>query len=351
MVVGWVRDVTERAVREEERQRYETILESLDDAVYATAPDSTIEYVNEKYVSMKGVDRGEIVGTNLYEWVDEGPAERAKEIRRQLRAGERKVGVLEYEFRAADGETTPAEIRFVEMPSGGEATGGAGVIRDISRRKSYERQLERQNERLEEFASVVSHDLRNPLSVASGRLELATEECDSGHLDAVADAHDRMAELIDGLLTLAREGDDVRELESVDLASLVETCWETVETGDAALTVDVEQSIRADPGRLQQLVANLIRNSIDHAGDDTTIAIGPIDDGDGFYIADDGPGIPPDDREAVFDAGHSTDPEGTGFGLSIVKQVAEAHGWTVSLTEASGGGARFEFSDVAFAEE
>jgi PAS domain S-box-containing protein len=395
-VVGWLTDITDRIERTEELERYETILESLDDAVYAMSSSGAIEYVNDKYVSMKGVDREELIGTDLYEWAGEEVAERAKEIRRQMEAGEIEVGRLEYEFQSADGETTPAEIRFVEMSGDGEASGGAGVIRDISEQKSYERRLERQNERLEEFASVVSHDLRNPLSVASGRLELAMEECDSDHLDAVADAHDRMADLIDNLLVLAREGDDVQEIEPVDLASLVENCWANVETGGATIEVSVDRPIRADSGRLQQIVENLIRNavehgstgsrsgphgnsvehgstgsrtesddtvehsatnsrsenhgdSVEHAGDDVSITVGSLDDG--FYVEDDGPGIPPEDRDNVFEAGYSTDPEGTGFGLSIVKQVAEAHGWTVRLTDAAGGGARFEFTGVAFADE
>jgi PAS domain S-box-containing protein len=350
-VVGWVRDVTNRAERDREVERYETILESIGDAVYATDVDGTVEYVNQKYVSMKGVDRETVLGTNIYDWVSDETEAEAKALRRKLRAGEREVGKLEYEFESVDGDRTPAELRFAEITNGGESVGRVGVIRDISDQKSYEQRLERQNERLEEFASVVSHDLRNPLSVASGRLELAMEECDSSHLGTVADAHDRMSELIDDLLTLARQGDDIREVESVDLASLVETCWENVETGAATIEAGIDRPIRADPGRLRQLVGNLIRNSVEHAGDDVTVRVGALDDGAGFYVADDGPGIPPDQREAVFEAGHSSDPEGTGFGLRIVNQIAEAHGWTVSLTDASGGGARFEFSGVTFAAE
>ena len=411
-VVGLFSDATDRPRQRERLERYEAILDSLDDAVYATAPDGTIEYVNGKYASMKGVDREELLGTNIYEWADEETAGRAKEIRRQIRAGDRDVGSLEYEFPSVDGETTPTEIRFVEMSRDAEAAGGAGVIRDISERRSYERRLERQNERLAQFASVVSHGLRNPLNVAAGRLDLAREVCDTEHLDDVADAHDRMAELIDGLLMLAQEGDDIGELEPVDLASLAEVCWGSVETDDATLDVDVDRPIRTDRGRLQRLLENVIRNSVEHgstgprshahgdsvehgstssrtqsgdsvehsstsnrtksddvaehspagsqappdntvehAGDSVRITIGSLVDASGFYLEDDGPGIPPEQRESVFEMGTSTDPDGTGFGLSIVEQIAEAHGWSVSVTDAEGGGARFEFSGVDFASE
>nr|WP_281381262.1 HAMP domain-containing sensor histidine kinase [Halobellus ruber] len=219
---------------------------------------------------------------------------------------------------------------------------------DITEQKERERELKRQNERLDEFASVVSHDLRSPLSVATGRLELATTECDSRHLDAVADAHGRMEDLIDDLLRLARQGDPVGETEPVDLGTVPERCWETVATGDATLRVETDSAICADPGRLRQLFENLYRNAVEHAGSDVTVTVDALDGG--FYVEDDGPGIPEDAREDVFEAGYSTTDEGTGFGLSIVGEIVEAHGWTITATEGADGGARFEFTGVSFAD-
>jgi signal transduction histidine kinase len=75
-----------------------------------------------------------------------------------------------------------------------------------------------------------------------------------------------------------------------------------------------------------------------------TVTVGDLADDAGFFVADDGPGIPPDERETVFEAGHSTAPDGTGFGLAIVDGIADAHGWTVRVTDSATGGARFEFS-------
>ncbi|MFC7325293.1 sensor histidine kinase [Halorubrum rutilum] len=206
-----------------------------------------------------------------------------------------------------------------------------------------ERHLERQNERLEQFSNVVSHDLRNPLNVASGRLELARDECDSEHLADVERAHGRIEALITDLLTLARQ-DQSPERRSVRLADLIESCWMNVRTEDATLRLEACATIRADESRVRQLFENLFRNSVEHVGPAVTVTVGDLDGG--FYVEDDGPGIPPDERDDVFETGHTTSDEGTGFGLSIAERVAESHGWEIRVVDGAGGGARFEVTGV-----
>ncbi|GAA0724626.1 PAS domain S-box-containing protein [Halorubrum trapanicum] len=331
--------------RARDLRRYETILGSLDDAVYAIRPDGTIVYVNERYAEMKGVDREQLLGTDIYDWVSEETAERARRERAAMREEGRKTGAIEYEFETENGDSFPAEMRFGRTDlDDREELGRVGVIRNVTERKRRERELERQNERLDEFASIVSHDLRNPLDVARGHLDLAREERDSEHLEAVGRAHDRMATLIDDLLTLAREGVDVESLEPVDLSAVAEECWAGVDTADATLRAETTQTVRADRSRLRQLLENLLRNAVSHGGSAVTVTLGDLDDG--FYVEDDGPGIPEGERDGVFEAGHTTDPDGTGFGLAIVERVAEAHGWEVAVTASAEGGARFEFTGV-----
>ena len=220
----------------------------------------------------------------------------------------------------------------------------SGLAQNATERKERERALYHQNERLDEFASVVSHDLRKPLGIADGRLNLAREECGSDHLDDVADALDRMDVLVGDLLKLAREGDRAISPEPVDLAAISEQCWQTVAPPGARLVTDACCTVRADPTQLTHLFENLLQNSIEYGGETVTVTIGGREEG--FFIADDGPGIPAEDRERVFDAGYTTSEEGTGFGLRIVKQVIEAHGWDVSVTESANGGARFDITDV-----
>ncbi|MFC5277300.1 hybrid sensor histidine kinase/response regulator [Halorubrum rubrum] len=216
---------------------------------------------------------------------------------------------------------------------------------------------ERRRERLERFVEVVSHDLRNPLSVAQGRLELARVERDGEHLEPAADAVDRSLALIGDLLTLAREGKAVADVERIALADAVEAAWTSVETADATLVVETDGAIRGHPGRVRQLFENLLGNAVRHGGDDVTVRVGVVEPmytstraasagGAGFYVADDGTGIPKADRERVFETGYTTADDGTGFGLNIAREIAEAHGWEIRIEESRDGGARFEITGV-----
>jgi PAS/PAC sensor hybrid histidine kinase (EC 2.7.13.3) len=147
-------------------------------------------------------------------------------------------------------------------------------------------------------------------------------------------------------LTLAKQGETAAELEPVDVAEMSTRCWRSVETKRATLDVDIDGSltVRADRSRLRELLENLYRNAVTHGGDAVTVRVGALDDG--FYVADTGPGIPADDRAEVFQAGYSTADDGTGFGLRIVEQVVDAHGWEIDVTESAQGGARFEITGV-----
>jgi signal transduction histidine kinase len=226
-------------------------------------------------------------------------------------------------------------------------------------RELTEDRLRRQNERLEKFATLVSHDLRNPLNVADGWLEMAGEECDSEAFAHVADSHDRMRAIIDDLLLLARAGRTVDDPVDLAVAAVADDAWAQVETANATLTVDTDARIRGDRPRIQQLFENLFRNSVEHGSDARGDGVehGSTDDAtplsvtvgalpDGFYVADDGVGIPESERERILEFGYTTAEDGTGIGLGIVEDVATAHGWRVTVTESEAGGARFEFADV-----
>jgi signal transduction histidine kinase len=214
--------------------------------------------------------------------------------------------------------------------------------------RERERELERQNERLDRFASVLSHDLRNPLNIASGYAEMARTEAESSAVvDAVEEiqtAVERMSTLVDQTLTLAREGARVDETEPVDVPRLARRLVEATTGQTPALRLDDGEgwTVSADPARLERILDNLLRNAGEHGGSDVAVRLGQLDDEPGFYVADDGPGIPPDRREAVFEYGTSFD-DSTGLGLAVVAELTHAHGWAVSVEESRAGGARFVF--------
>jgi PAS domain S-box-containing protein len=231
-------------------------------------------------------------------------------------------------------------VAFVELLSN-------WVGAEYTRQKTLSR-LEQQNERLEKFASVVSHDLQNPLNTLLGSLQLAEQTGERAHFERCEAAIERMEDRVEGLLSLARAGEVDDDLASVPLGRVAEECWTTAPTGEASLAVETDDTIRADRQRLRQLLENLVRNCLEHGrGDDgespdeLTVTVGDLDGG--FYVADDGTGIAPDERDQVREFGYSSAPDGTGFGLAIVEQIAGAHGWTFEITESEAGGARFEF--------
>jgi len=349
-VVITMRDITERTERERTleatKEQLDTVVSNVPVVLFALDADGVFRLSEGRGLEALGWESSEVVGQSAFDLYADYPDVTAA-IERALDGEE--VSIVE----RIEGRVF--ETAYQPVVEGGRVTGVIGVATDVTERRARERELERQNERLEEFVSVVSHDLQNPLNVAAGRLELAREVFDSEDLDAAARALDRMDELIADLLRLAREGERVNEIESVALADVVEGCWHNVETGAAELVVETERTIRADPGRLQHLLENLLQNSVEHGSTssrpeaDVTITVGDLDDG--FYVADDGPGIPESRRTDVFESGYSTAPDGTGFGLAIVAEVVEAHGWSISVGESEAGGARFEITGVTDAAQ
>ncbi|MDS0283525.1 PAS domain S-box protein [Haloarcula onubensis] len=360
--VGVMRDVTDRKQRDRELGRYETIVEAVGDPVYALDEDGVFTFVNEAIEPMTGYAPDELVGEHIGVIMTDEDVQRGDRLIQDLLADpDTDSGTLEMDVVTKWDERIPSENNLALLPTDDDFAGTAGVIRDIHERKARE-------ERLAEFASVVSHDLRNPLNVVQGRLSLALETDDVSHLDAAAGAADRMEQLIEDLLTLARQGDSVGSVEGIDVATAAERAWANVDTVGATLELVDTATVDADPDRLRELLENLFRNSVEHGGyhhgatydaisrrppddsalTDLTVTVGTMpaesDAMTGFYVADDGPGIAPEDYEKVFERGYTTAKGGTGFGLAIVEDIATAHGWSVRVTESESGGARFEFT-------
>ena len=266
--------------------------------------------------------------------------------------------------RQQDGETRYYQPKTNPFSASQANLGQLIIFNDITEQERYRQQLEAQNDRLESFTGMVSHDLRNPLNVAQGNSQIISELFEAAKnedgsyeplgtetLATIDDAADaltvtlaRMERLIDDLLVLAREGQLIDETGPVSLRTVAQDGWQMIDQREATLVVEENPTITADPDRLQQLLENLFRNAIEHGGKDVTIRVGALADDTGVYIEDNGPGIPEDIRDEVFESGVTTNQDGTGFGLAIVGEIVTAHGWTIECTESESGGARFEIT-------
>jgi signal transduction histidine kinase len=253
-------------------------------------------------------------------------------------------------------ETTTPDRRRVELSRtpitrGDRRYGWIVTVRDVTTRRQNERRIDRQRRRLEQLASTVSHDLEGPIDVGRKWLDVLSDAAsDDGGvddallregLDELEHANDRIDTITDDLAALTRAESQELDIEPLALSDVARVAWHTAETPGLSLDVVASASVRGDRGRLLRLFENLFRNVADHADCAETVRVGPLPDG--FFVEDDGPGVPEDERERVLRHGYSSTDGGTGLGLSVVQAIAEAHGWQVRLTDGESGGARFEF--------
>jgi len=358
---------------------YREVFDGVDDGLLLLDPETCrIADVNGAFADLTGYSRCSLVGRPLVSVSNnDSHAAVAYAVAMVERAAAGEPQSFEWTDRDADGAELELEIRFSPVTVDG-ADLVLGVFRDVTDERERERALLRRKERLEEFASVVSHDLRGPLNVVEGELNRYRETGTTEHLDAVEAARCHLDRVVTDLLDLARDGRTIGETEPTSLEAVARRAWALVDERGATLEVATDLTVQADPGRLTRALENLFRNSVEHgsttphsqaredsvehgstgdrvgpddtacpprvdgsSGDPLEIRVGSLDGERGFFVADDGPGIPPATRKRAFDPGFTTVADGTGLGLAIVHRIFEAHGWSVEVTESEAGGARF----------
>jgi PAS domain S-box-containing protein len=393
---------------------YRTLAENAAEGMLTIDEDSEIVYANAAIEDILGYTPAELIGSPKMKIIPERlQPVHASALRAYVETGDRNIDWDGMELPALhkDGHEVPTLISLREHEHGGERY-FTGIIRDVTERRRREEQLRDQKERLDEFADILAHDIRNPLTVAQGHTELAQEEHDLPELQAVTDSLHRIDGLVDDVLALSKDGHLIGETELVDVERCVRAAWRNVDTARATLECDADLGeVDADESRFLQLLENLFRNAVEnsstsppsHAQEDTvehgarrapgrdtpgdavehsstsppshaqedaagrqpsgepavadapadaveqvgdavTVRVGRTVDRPGIWVADDGPGIPEGLQSDVFERGYTTAEDGTGYGLSIVSQIADAHGWEVAVTESDGGGARFEIT-------
>jgi PAS domain S-box-containing protein len=350
-VLFLARDITARKRREQDLRSFGQAIEQAGHAIMITEPDGTIDYVNPEFESVTGYSKTEVLGrTPAVLNSGEHDEECYRDLWGTILDGEIWEGELINQRK--EGERYHVEQTIAPITDEtGDIERFVAINTDITERKQYEYQLERERDRLEEFARTVAHDLRNPLSIAVGHVDIARQggENVDASLARALSALERMEAMIEEMLELSKQGETVREPQPVSFERIVDLAWEHVDADTATRRMADELhgwTLPADGSRLRQLLENLLGNAVKHAGPDVTIRLGRLSEREGFFVEDDGPGVEPSARNRIFESGFTSADDGTGFGLAIVKQIVEAHGWAIDVTDAENAtdGGRFEIT-------
>lgn len=264
--------------------------------------------------------------------------------------GGKPVYDVEKGIRRPDGETVWLSINAAPLWEGADTIQYViAVLSDESEQLAHRKRQKASILQLKGLGDVLSHDLGNILNIASGRLQLARETGDDDDFDEVEETLHRAEEMLNELTTAIQAGSVVDEVTTVEVSTVFNEAWETQDTKEATKDVQAHIRILADETALLRLFENIIRNAFEHGKSTATIRMGSLPNG--FFVEDDGVGIPEREREQVFNPGYTTKSGGTGIGLPSIQQIVLAHKWNVNITTGTDGGARFEVTDVTFATE
>jgi PAS domain S-box-containing protein len=340
---------------EEAKARYENVVENSSDGVYEVDLNGRISYANESLAIILGRQLGELHGGRLSEILqplDEGVPVNALITESTAKGAQR----FELTIARADGVRRVVDVRTMSRHQDGELLGFQGVVRDVTTAHDLEAEKN-------EFLALVTHDLRNPLTTILGlgaTLESHAEELEGERIRRMGGSIRRQAERI------SRLADDLYEMSRieshsllltprpVDVAAIAQSALAAVE-GDTS-TVDMRVpsgvTVMADPRRLEQVIANLVENALEHGAPPVIIELvhDAASNAVELAIIDHGEGVPAQvvgtlfSRLRTLSRRNRDRSRGTGLGLSLVRGLVEAMGGRVWYEPPATGGARFRLS-------
>jgi PAS domain S-box-containing protein len=369
------RDVTERVKLEEEvaetKEFLHSILESSADAIIATDVEGKITYFSRGAEEMLGYKASQVIGKPILELCPPVIREEVqkfyqtlfeKEVLRNIR-----TKLLCIEGRVVDVSLSLALLRDKE----GRPIGTVGVAKDITKevraeealRRAYE-ELKRLDQLKSDIIANVSHEIRTPITIAKGYIELAMDETDENErrdeLQTAVKALMRLNETVDDLIAIAdiERGDFSLKRRKAKIEDIISRALETKEefarSRDVSIDVDVNyrDKVWVDPPKLQRALMNLIDNAIkfNRRGGKVNIRVEKRDGELLFSVSDTGIGIPEDKLEEIFKPLTQLDPSstryygGTGTGLTVAKKIIEAHGGKIWVESKLGEGSTFYFT-------
>ena len=363
---GVLIDITERKNAQEalaeSEAKFRMVAENLDEIVWImTADAAAFRYISPSFDEIWGVSRQLLYDDpeSYTQFVHPDDRERVSERFSRLPDVE-----FDETFRVVrpDGKTRWLHVRGERVENDDGMTRVVGIGQDVTERVEYERQLEKSNERLEQFAYAASHDLQEPLRMVTSYLQLLErrygDELGSDgqeFLEFAVDGAERMREMIDGLLAYSRVETQGEPFEPVDLDAVLDDVRTDlqlqIEESDAEITAEALPRVSGDAGQLRQVFQNLLANAIEYSGDEPPrVHVSATREGSRWRLSvrDEGIGIDPDDAERVFEVFqrlHSREEhEGTGIGLALSKRIVERHGGEIWVDAERDDGSTFSFT-------
>jgi PAS domain S-box-containing protein len=360
-------------------EKYRTLLDNIEEGYYELDMDGRYTFVNDALVYLINAPKNKILGANFQQFIDPEYADRVKQAYKAAFQLGGAVHGIEYKVRSKEGLGRYVETSaLLSRSTIGEMAGLRGIVRDITARKQAEqyqierKALERSNKELEQFASVSSHDLQEPLrkiQTLGDRLKTkcgdSLNEEGRSYLERMLHAANRSQTLIDDLLSLSRIATQGQPFVRVDLTKVakdvVADLEERIEQAGGQVEIGELPIVEADPAQMRQLLQNLIVNGLKFHRPEIKPHIkvfsrifenkrrsaiaGKSNDLCQILVKDNGIGFDEKYLDRIFQPFQrlhsSKDYEGTGIGLSICRRIAERHGGVISAKSQPGHGATF----------
>ena len=332
-----LRDVTER---EESAQRIEfqaTLLDQVRLAVVAARPDGRLVYANASAVATFGLRPEAMPTIGMWDLLS-NPVQ-GHDVRRSLQND--VTMSAEMKLKAYDGSSFPALVTVTRVHGrSGDSIGFAGIAVDITERKRVEEELAALVASKDEFVTSVSHELRTPLTVILGmaeelRPDFSQFSSDDVHqlIELIADQSRDLANIVQDLLVIGRAdagGSLVITQTAVDLKTELAHALEVYVPFDRtpSLEVDIASPVWADPGRLRQVIRNLVTNAVRYGGSNLKVRASQGPEMTTVSLADDGTGVAPEDVDRIFlpyvrsQAGPAL-PGSMGLGLAVARKLCQ----------------------------